>query len=128
VQNKTWEVMKIKRRFPNYFSGFPETEHEVSNYEEFVNIDWIKNATEMSGHHVLAYSKSNSADRPHLLMTFSGYDEKYGGCKNWFVIGYLFGDPSEIGLKSGDDLFGHHLSGCPQDKWQHNECTCGFKN
>jgi hypothetical protein len=34
--------MKIKRRFPNYFSDFEETEHEVSTKKELMNIEWIK--------------------------------------------------------------------------------------
>ncbi len=56
-------------------------------------------------------------------------DEKFGGCKSWWVIGYIIGnDVDELGLEEYDKLIGDHLDGCPQKTWQHNECTCGFKN
>ena len=42
---------KIKRRFPNYFSGFEETEHEVKTREELEHIDWIEHMIQDRNHH-----------------------------------------------------------------------------
>lgn len=67
-----------------------------------------------------------------MTLQFDGFindDEKFGGCKSWWVIGYIIGnDVDELGLEEYDKLIGDHLDGCPQKTWQHNECTCGFKN
>jgi hypothetical protein len=89
--------MKIKRRFPNFFTVDDEdlTEHEVSSFEELVNIDWIKNSIDEGG--IVAYSVNNySASYNHLMMVF---DEK-----TYFVVGYIFGDGKELNLKDYKEL------------------------
>lgn len=124
----------ITRRFPNYFSGFEETVHEVSDLKELEEIDWVANAINNKQHHTLAIDiEKPNKWRPddvvtHSLMALTNYDEKYGGCKGWWVIGRIVGEPvAELGLIQWDTLIGDHLDGCPQGKFQHNECTCGFK-
>ena len=83
--------MKVKRRFPNFFTGFEATEHEVSNYDELIQIDWIKHLIEKPAK--LSYSKSSFNDTPSLLMaTDCDNDSKY------FVVGYIYGNPEELGL------------------------------
>ena len=42
--------MKIKRRFPNFFTGFEETEHEVNSNEELMAIDWISSYKYIPNH------------------------------------------------------------------------------
>jgi len=55
--------MKVKRRFPNFFSGYEDqkTEHEVSSKEELMEIDWIKSYKDDDGwgcfiHHLIVNS------------------------------------------------------------------------
>lgn len=89
--------MKIKRRFPNYFSGFEETEHEVSSKEELLNLDWTKQISEDVKNHLgFFYAEKSFDDAPYCLMSLSRREE---GSITYFVVGYIFGDPSEIGLK-----------------------------
>lgn len=33
--------MKLRRHYPNFMSGFKETEVVVNNYDELLNIPWI---------------------------------------------------------------------------------------
>jgi len=121
---------KIKRRFPNYMTGFEETEHFVDTVEELEKVDWIDNwKSEASGFYKFAISKSKSEiNEYHHLMALLNYDEKFGGCKSWWVIGYITGDNvDELGLEEYHKLIGDHLDGCSQKAWQHDECTCGFR-
>lgn len=91
--------MKIKRRFPNYFSGFEETEHEVNSKKELLNIDWIKNYKDIPGWMGLYYSPNNSKNgnvpNPDFLMSLSKEKDKV----IYFVVGYIYGDGSELGLE-----------------------------
>lgn len=125
----------ITRRYPNYFSGFEETVHTVDNLKELEEIDWVANAINYKNHHTLAISTKEpdkwNPDKEvvHHLMALTNYDEKYGGCKRWWVIGKIVGEPvSELGLTEWTDLKGNHLDGCPQKAWQHDDCMCGFKS
>jgi len=86
--------MKLKRRFPNYFSGFEETEHEVNSYDDLMNIGWVKNIThyKFPGDDFvrLAYSPSSSPEYPSHLMAVNE--------KSFWVVGYIYGNPEELGL------------------------------
>ena len=48
---------RIKRRYPNYVSGFEETENEVDTIEELKEIDWVKKMINNPNHHSLAIDK-----------------------------------------------------------------------
>jgi hypothetical protein len=86
--------MRIVRRFPNFFSGFETTEHEVNNYEELIQIDWCKNIIDMGDR--LEYSLSGAlSGGPNYLMSVKDTE-------TYFVIGYIYGNPEEIGLKEWD--------------------------
>ena len=91
--------MKIKRRFPNFFSGFEddETEHFINNNEELLNIDWIKDYDNIKGHIGIFYSPENYEDSPDCLMALSK-DEN--GKIIYFVVGYIYGDGKELGLEN----------------------------
>ncbi len=120
----------IKRRFPNFFSGFEdqETEHEVSSRQDLEEIDWIKHCTTNPNHHTLAVSPKPYDWGSHLLLTLGDYDEEYGGCKSFWVIGYIKGDPLEdLGLPHSDPLIARHKDECPQKQGHHMACTCGLK-
>lgn len=93
--------MKLKRRFPNYFSGFEKekTEHEVTNKEEFENIEWIKDLMDNDGFLRFGYFKSTFEDTPTALMTFSESSDKEKFPRGiFFVVGYIWGDPEELGI------------------------------
>lgn len=87
--------MKIKRRFPNYFTGFEETEHEVNSKEDLLKLDWIEDLKNMKGWLGLFYSPKKYDDTPDYLMSLSKNDE---GKIIYFVIGYIYGDGKELGL------------------------------
>jgi len=91
--------MKIKRRFPNFFSGFEVTEHEVSSKEELLEIEWVKSLLEIPNHIGIFYSPNESnydSTLPdHLMSLTQGEDEVI-----YFVVGYIFGDGKELGLEN----------------------------
>jgi len=88
--------MKIKRRYPNFFTGFEETEHEVSTKEELMNIDWIKNYNKIPNHMGVFYSPKSFDDSPDMLMSLA---KDNNGKVIYFVVGYIYGDAKELGLE-----------------------------
>ena len=92
--------MKIKRRFPNYFTGFEVTEHEVSSKEELLEIPWIKAYKEIKNHMGMFYSPNESKkydpNAPDHLMSLSRRED---GSVCFFVVGYIFGNGAELGLE-----------------------------
>ena len=124
----------IRRRFPNYCTGFEETEHQINNRQDLESIDWVKHAFENKQTYCLAISVDDGSYRRegekliHTLMIVTNYDEEFGGCKGWWAIGYIIGDNvDELDLPEWETLTGNHKDGCPQKKWQHDKCECGFK-
>jgi len=94
--------MKIKRRFPNYFDGFEETEHDVNSKEELLEIDWIKSLLEIPNHMGMFYSSINREkylesfdSAPDLLMSLVKEDDKV----IYFVVGYIYGSGKNLGLE-----------------------------
>jgi hypothetical protein len=91
--------MKIKRRFPNFFSGFEdeETEHEVNSYEELIEIPWIKAYKEIPNHMGVFYAHHDSQFEPNpdLLMALT---RKKNGEVVYFVVGYIYGNGAELEL------------------------------
>ena len=96
--------MKIKRRYPNYFSGFEETEHDVSSKEELLQIDWIAELLKIPNHMGMFCSPSTMRIKysetfetaPDLLMSLKkGDNDKV----IYFVVGYIYGDGKELGLE-----------------------------
>lgn len=88
--------MKIKQRFPNYFSGFEPKEFEVTNNEELNNLKWLKDVASSPNHYGFFYSKG-SQDTPDLLMALVTDPDNFN--VKHFVIGYIFGDATELGLE-----------------------------
>jgi len=87
--------MKVKRRFPNFFTGFEETEHEVTSKEELLELDWVKNLLEIPNHIGMFYSPKDYPEYPDLLMSLTQGEEKVV----YFVVGYIYGDGGMLGLK-----------------------------
>lgn len=89
--------MKVKRRFPNFFSGFEETEHEVNTLEELLELDWIKAYKEIPNHMGVFYAHNDSKLEPNPDMLMSLTRSKNGEVI-YFVVGFIFGDGSKLGL------------------------------
>jgi hypothetical protein len=90
--------MKVKRRFPNFFSGYEDqmTEHEVNTKEELLAIPWIKAYENIPNHMGVFYAPRDYSDSPDCLMSLTrGKDGKV----IFFVVGYIFGDGAELGLE-----------------------------
>ena len=92
--------MKVKRRFPNFFSGYEDqmTEHEVNTKEELLAIPWIKAYENIPNHMGVFYSPNNSKFEPapdHLMSLMHGEN----GEVVFFVVGYIFGNGAELGLE-----------------------------
>ncbi|MFA5366354.1 MAG: hypothetical protein WC333_00325 [Dehalococcoidia bacterium] len=90
--------MKIKRRFPNFFEGFEETEHEVNTREELLNLDWVKNYEKIVGHMGLFYSPGSTFvdGAPDFLMSLVRQND---GKVIYFVVGYIYGSGKDLGLE-----------------------------
>lgn len=90
--------MKIKRRFPNFFSGFEdETEFNVNSKEELLEIHWIKELNKIPDYIGVFYSPNSFSESPDLLMALY---EKMNGKIEYYAIGYIYGDGSKLGLKN----------------------------
>ena len=113
-------------------TGFEETEHFIDTREELEEVDWINQwKSDTKNFHTFAISKATKdyEEGNHKLIALLSYDEKFGGCKSWWVLGYIMGEPvDELGLEEWGTLIGEHLEGCSQKTNQHNQCTCGFKS
>lgn len=85
--------MKVKRRFPNYFTGFEETEHEVNDYQDLISIDWIKDLNTHPTSMGMYYSPNERGGPDYLMHLFKGKDKVL-----YFVVGYIFGNGEDLGL------------------------------
>lgn len=92
------ETMKIKRRFPNYFSGFEESEHEVNSLEELHEIEWIKSYKSITSHIGVFYSVGSSKGDYLMSLGRDSNNKIY-----YFVVGYIFGSGASLGLKEYSD-------------------------
>jgi hypothetical protein len=93
--------MKIKRRFPNFFTGFEETEHEVNSNEELMAIDWISSYKDIPNHLGVFCEKSKNDSPSYLLsLTWDNTEKEV----IYFVVGYIFGNPDELGLQDYNDF------------------------
>lgn len=90
--------MKIKRRYPNYFTGFDETEHEVNSLSELLEIPWIKEFYKNPDFLGLFYSKGLCDDSPDLLMAVWNNNEE-GIPVIYFIVGYIYGNGQSLGLE-----------------------------
>lgn len=90
-------IMKIKRRFPNNFSGFEETEHEVNSYKDLMEIPWIKEISNIPNYVGIFYAPRDYNEYPDLLMSLF---RTSNGDIIYFVIGFIYGNGAEIGLEN----------------------------
>ena len=90
--------MRLKRRFPNFFSGFEETEHEVNTLDELLEIPWVKAYSENPKFIGVYYAPNDSKfePAPDYLMALWYTDE---GTITYFVVGYIFGNGADLGLE-----------------------------
>jgi len=77
----------LKRRYPNFVSGFEETEHLVFNQQDLLNIDWVKHLAEMKNFHRFSQSVHSFGDSKKFgLMAESDQG------KVFYVVGWLTED------------------------------------
>ena len=88
--------MIIKRRFPSFFEGFEETEHEVKTKEDLLAISWIKDYKTIPNHMGVYYCPRDQEKLPDLLMSLL-HDES--GEVIYLVVGYIFGNGADLGLE-----------------------------
>jgi hypothetical protein len=102
--------MKIKRRFPNFFSGFEETEHEVNSLNELLEIEWIKNYNNIPNHMGIFYSPNPIRETyplfkydeyPDFLMSLTRDND---GKIIYFVVGYIYGNGEDLELKDYNEF------------------------
>ena len=117
---------KFIERRPNYFSGFEDSEYEVDNFEQVLEIPFVKKFSEHPTFHSYAVSvdinKNLSRDDENYykmdLMVMNNWDDEYNGCKEWRVIGHLPGFIMyETKLKKWEDIKASHKSNCWSRKY-----------
>jgi len=97
--------MKIKRRYPNFFTGFEETENEVNSKEELLGVDWVKALLKIPNHIGVFYSPSGMREKysespdtaPDLLMSLTKCEDD---TVIYFAVGYIYGDGKDLGLEN----------------------------
>lgn len=117
---------KFIERRPNYFSGFEDSEYEVENFEQVLEIPFVKKFSENPRFHSYAVSvdinKNLSRDDENYykmdLMVMNDWDDEYNGCKEWWVIGHLPGFIMyETKLKKWEDIRASHKPNCWSRKY-----------
>lgn len=77
--------MIVKRRYPNYFSGFEETEYNFKTVDELKEIDFIKGFMESPGFTKLSIAKSTvNISYSHLMAEYNN-----DGKHTWWAIAYF---------------------------------------
>lgn len=92
--------MKIKRRFPNFFTVDDSelTENEINSLEELLEVEWVKHYSKHSTHIGMFYSPKQieyGGEYPDLLMHLF----QSGNRISFFVVGYIFGNGKDLGLE-----------------------------
>ena len=117
---------KFIERRPNYFSGFEDSEYEVDNFNQVLEIPFVKKFSENPKFHSYAVSVNINDDLPRDdenyykmdLMAMYDWDDEYNGCKQWWVIGHLPGFIMyETKLKGWEDIKASHKPNCWSRKY-----------
>ena len=89
--------MIVERRYPNFFTEFQVTTHDVNSIEELMEIDWIKSKSDIEGHIGMFCSSSDKINKlsPDRLMALA---MSPSGNFVYLVVGYIYGDSKELGL------------------------------
>jgi hypothetical protein len=98
---------------PSYFSGFENITYKVTNFNEVLEIPFVKKFSEGNKFYSYALSIHLKPEYKLTLMALYDWDDEYNGCKQHWVIGYL---PNFImyqtGLKDYTDLIAGHKPNC----------------
>lgn len=79
------DTPRLRRRFPNFVSGFPETEHEILSEQQFHKIDWIANISKQKDFYRFSQNDMGGCYPGSKLALMVELNEG----KNFFVIGYI---------------------------------------
>ena len=101
--------MIVERRYPNFFTEFKVTTHEVKSNEELMEIDWIKSKSDIEGHIGMFCSNSDKTNErsPDYLMALA---MSPSGKFIYFVVGYIYGDSKELGLTDYKEYMSNYKS------------------
>jgi hypothetical protein len=112
---------------PGYFTGFENQTYEVENFNEILEIPFVKKFSEGKGFYSYAVSVDTKPEYSLTLMALYDWDEDYNGCKTWWVVGYLSGFIKyETKLKKYEDLTRSHKPNCWTRKYNGNEDLLGI--
>jgi hypothetical protein len=104
---------------PSYFSGFENITYKVTNFNEVLEIPFVKRFSEGNEFYSYALSIRFEPEYKLTLMALYDWDDEYNGCKEHWVVGYL---PNFImyqtGLKNYTDLIAGHKPNCWTRKYK----------
>lgn len=112
---------------PSYFSGFENITYKVTNFNEVLEIPFVKKFSEGKKFYSYALNIDLKPEYKLTLMALYDWDDEYNGCKSHWVVGYL---PNFImyqtGLKSYTDLIAGHKPICWTRKYDGNRDMLGM--
>ena len=82
---------KFREHRPGYFTGFENQTYNVKDFNEVLEIPFVKNFSESTGFYSYAVSVNTEPEYKLTLMALYNWDDEYNGCKTWLVVGYLPG-------------------------------------
>ena len=114
---------------PNYVTGFDNAVYDVKDFNEVLEIPFVKKFSESEKFHSYAVDVHADLSLPNddpnryrmSLLAMFDWDDEYNGCTVWWVVGQL---PNfimyETNLKSWDDVRAGHKPNCWTRKY--NSC------
>lgn len=98
---------------PAYFTGFENKTYNVDNFEQVLEIPFVKFFSDSPGFFSFALSVETNPNYKLMLMALYDWDEEYNGCKRWVVVGHLPGFVMyETKLKNYIDFIAGHKPNC----------------
>jgi len=118
---------KFREHRPGYFSGFENQTYDVKDFNEVLEIPFVKKFSEDKGFYSYAVSVNTEPEYKLTLMALYNWDDEYNGCKTWWVVGYLPGFIMyETKLKEYEDLICGHKPNCWTRKYIGNKDMLGM--
>jgi len=118
---------QFREHRPGYFTGFENQSYDVKDFNEVLQIPFVKNFSEDKGFYSYAVSVITEPEYRLTLMALYNWDDEYNGCKTWLVVGYLPGFIMyETKLKKYQDLICGHKPNCWTRKYRGNEEMLGI--
>jgi hypothetical protein len=118
---------EFREHRPGYFTGFENQTYDVKDFNEVLEIPFVKKFSEGKGFYSYAVSVDTEPEYRLTLMALYNWDDEYNGCKTWLVVGYLPGFIMyETKLKKYEDLIHGHKPNCWTRKYIGNKDMLGW--